>query len=144
MPSRRAVWASWNYMAVPGDTRNTPPQVSYWLNRLQQLDTTEDVFITLNPHRPPATALCIFDYDHPVFDSRALGVQPELWSLQGRRNTWFCGSYFGFGFHEDALQSGLAVAEALGGATRPWRLPDPSSRIHAEPLRAGDFVIAAE
>jgi hypothetical protein len=52
-----------------------------------------------------------------------------LWSLQGQRNTWFCGAYFGAGFHEDGLQSALAVAEALGGVRRPWDVANESSRI---------------
>ncbi|MGB0572817.1 MAG: NAD(P)/FAD-dependent oxidoreductase [Alphaproteobacteria bacterium] len=137
MPRRRSVWASWNYVgevgaatSTGGGTHNGPPQVSYWLNRLQGLNAHEDVFITLNPKRPPTNPVATFEYDHPMFDSGALAAQPELWSLQGTHNTWFCGSYFGYGFHEDALQSGLAVAEALGGQMRPWSLSDPSSRIH--------------
>lgn len=144
MPRRRAIWASWNYMAAQGDHAGAPPQVSYWLNRLQDLDAHEDVFITLNPARPPAHALASFDYDHPMFDTGALAAQPELWSLQGTRNTWFCGSYFGFGFHEDALQSGLAVAEALGGTRRPWTLPAPSGRIHVGPAPVAELAMAAE
>jgi len=149
MPRRRSVWASWNYV-TPADANglsgNGPPQVSYWLNRLQGLDTREDAFITLNPARAPATSktLATFAYDHPMFDTGALAAQPELWSLQGARNTWFCGSYFGYGFHEDALQSGLAVAEALGGHMRPWSLPDPSSRIHVMADRGLEFAVAAE
>lgn len=132
MPKRKSVWASWNYLA---DTRSEiarPPEVSYWLNRLQNLPANQDVFLTLNPANPPASGhrVAEFDYHHPLFDSAALSAQPELWSLQGERNTWFCGSYFGYGFHEDALQSGLAVGEALSGTTRPWSLPDPSSRLH--------------
>ena len=153
MPRRRGVWASWNYVtqdapgpsASDGVTDHVPPQVSYWLNRLQGLGTREDVFITLNPARAPdpSKTLAAFTYDHPMFDSAALAVQPELWSLQGTRNTWFCGSYFGFGFHEDALQSGLAVGEALGGYDRPWSLPDPSGRIHVA-THAPDYAMAAE
>jgi predicted NAD/FAD-binding protein len=73
-----------------------------------------------------------FDYTHPLFDAAALSAQQELWRLQGQRNTWFCGSYFGYGFHEDALQSGLAVATALGEAP-PW--PAQESRIAAMPDR---------
>jgi predicted NAD/FAD-binding protein len=57
-----------------------------------------------------------------------------LWNLQGVRRTWFCGAYFGHGFHEDGLQAGLAVAEQLGGLRRPWRLDQPNSRIHCSPL----------
>ena len=56
-------------------------------------------------------------------------AQEQLWSLQGARRTWFCGAYFGAGFHEDGLQAGLAVAEALGGVRRPWRVRDESGRI---------------
>ena len=63
-----------------------------------------------------------------------MAAQRRLWSLQGRRNTWFCGSYFGSGFHEDGLQAGLAVAEALGGVRRPWSVPDESGRIVIDPL----------
>jgi predicted NAD/FAD-binding protein len=88
--------------------------------------------VTLNPSRDPAPGTIIreFDYTHPFFDRAALAAQRRLWSLQGDRRTWFCGSYFGYGFHEDALQSGLAVAEQLGGARRPWSVPDESGRIH--------------
>ena len=56
-------------------------------------------------------------------------ILERLWSLQGQRRTWFCGSYFGYGFHEDALQSGLAVAEQLGGTRRPWTVENESERI---------------
>jgi predicted NAD/FAD-binding protein len=131
-------------MAVSGDRRPGPPRVSYWLNRLQDLDRREDAFITLNPAETPANAVARFDYDHPMFDSGALAAQPELWSLQGRNRTWFCGSYFGFGFHEDALQSGLAVAEELGELSRPWTVADASGRIHVQPADVEELVIAAE
>jgi predicted NAD/FAD-binding protein len=57
-------------------------------------------------------------------------AQTRLWSLQGVRRTWFCGSYFGHGFHEDALQSGLAAAEAMGAPRRPWTVANESGRIH--------------
>jgi hypothetical protein len=69
-------------------------------------------------------------YDHPLFDAGAIAAQREIWSLQGARATWFCGSYFGHGFHEDALQAGLAVAEQLGGVRRPWTVENESGRIH--------------
>ena len=67
--------------------------------------------------------------EHPIFDAEAIAAQDELWSLQGHRGAWFCGAYFGSGFHEDGLQAGLAVAEALGGVRRPWRVADESARI---------------
>jgi len=55
-----------------------------------------------------------------------------LWAVQGRDRLWFAGSYFGYGFHEDALQAGLAVAEDLGGSPRPWDVADPRGRVLAE------------
>ena len=73
-------------------------------------------------------------YEHPLFDRAAIAAQRELWSLQGRRNTWFCGAYFGAGFHEDGLQAGLAVAEELGGVRRPWTVAGEfGSHLSAEP-----------
>ena len=72
-------------------------------------------------------------YDHPIFDGAAIRAQKELWSLQGAGGVWFCGAHFGAGFHEDGLQSGLAVAEQLGGVRRPWRVADESGRIVVGP-----------
>jgi predicted NAD/FAD-binding protein len=136
MPKRRRVWSSWNFI---GDRRDgsgrdgdgRPLCVTYWMNRLQSLDPRDPLFVTLNPVREPAAGAVIreFDYSHPFYDRAALATQRDLWSLQGRRRTWFCGSYFGYGFHEDALQSGLAVAEQLGGVRRPWTVAGESDRI---------------
>jgi len=142
MPRRRRVWASWNFLGESGE-RVPKVCVSYWMNSLQPLATSTNYFVTLNPIRPVSegSEVARFRYDHPQFDARAIAVQRELWSLQGHRNTWFCGSYFGYGFHEDALQSGLAVAEQLGGVRRPWTVAGESDRIHTasdtdvEPLR---------
>jgi predicted NAD/FAD-binding protein len=69
-------------------------------------------------------------YRHPIFDEQAILAQRKLWALQGLRSTWYCGAYFGAGFHEDGLQAGLAVAEVLGGVRRPWTVADESGRIH--------------
>ena len=132
MPKRRAVWSSWNYIGPPsGDQAASGCTVTYWMNRLQNISSPAHLFVTLNPRRAPdpRTVIDSESYDHPMFDAAAIGAQRKLWSLQGRRNTWFCGSYFGAGFHEDALQSGLAVAEALGGARRPWTAANESGRI---------------
>jgi predicted NAD/FAD-binding protein len=68
-------------------------------------------------------------YEHPIFDAKAIAAQRKLWPLQGKQNTWFCGAYFGAGFHEDGLQAGLAVAEQLGDVRRPWQVANESGRI---------------
>jgi uncharacterized protein len=134
MPRRRRAWSSWNYIGSAGESRGAIC-VSYWLNRLQGLDPRRDFFLTLNPIHPPrgGSVLARFAYDHPGYDAAAGAAQAELWRLQGVARTWFCGSYFGAGFHEDALQAGLAVAEALGGVRRPWTVPAESGRIHLAP-----------
>ena len=69
-------------------------------------------------------------YAHPLFDARSMRAQQDLWSIQGNDGVWFCGAYFGSGFHEDGLQAGLAVAEAIGGVRRPWKVANESGRIH--------------
>jgi len=129
MPRRRAAWSSWNY--VGGSDAPDQVSVTYWMNKLQNLRTATNVFVTLNPARPPreGSALRVETYDHPLFDAAAVSAQKRLWSLQGARNTWFCGAHFGSGFHEDGLQAGLAVAEQLGGVRRPWSVAGESSRI---------------
>jgi predicted NAD/FAD-binding protein len=99
------------------------------MNSLQCIPHDTLLFVTLNPQREPRNPWHREIYDHPLFDSTAITAQRQLWSLQGPRNTWFCGAYFGSGFHEDGLQSGLAVAEELGGVRRPWRVANESGRI---------------
>ena len=132
MPRRAAVWSSWNYLSRSADDGRDRVCVTYWMNRLQDLDRRVPLFVTLNPHREiaPEAVLRSFDYEHPAYDLAAGRAQRDLWRLQGHRNTWYCGSYFGAGFHEDGLQAGLAVAEALGGVRRPWTVADESGRIH--------------
>lgn len=129
MPRRRPLWASWNYV---GDNPEGRCVVSYWMNKLQRLECREQLFLSLNPRTMPRAESILYqtDYDHPLFDAAAIRAQEKLWSLQGVRNTWFCGAHFGAGFHEDGLQAGLAVAEQLGRVRRPWRVADESGRIH--------------
>jgi len=130
MPKRRSAWASWNYVA-DSRSRDSNVSVTYWMNRLQSLNAPDNLFVTLNPIREPAADRVIreIDYTHPSFDHAALATQQRLWTLQGHSRTWYCGSYFGYGFHEDALQSGLAVAEQLGGIRRPWSVAGDNVRI---------------
>lgn len=129
MPKRRRAWASWNYIGS-----NDGLCVSYWMNRLQSL-SGRDLFVTLNPPRAPKAGTLLRSelYEHPIFNAEAMSAQRELWSLQGQGGVWFCGAHFGAGFHEDGLQSGLAVAEQLGGVRRPWRVADESGRIVVGP-----------
>jgi uncharacterized protein len=138
MPYRRRVWSSWNYLSNdPGNSRSL--SVSYWMNRLQGFTNAKPMFLTLNAHRNVREDSILYatDYTHPIFNARAMNAQRRLWSLQGQRNTWFCGAYFGAGFHEDGLQAGLAVAEALGGCRRPWVVANESDRIAIHEPKVG-------
>ncbi len=131
MPIRTRTWASWNYLGQRnGHSQTNDLCVSYWMNRLQGIDDPRPLIVTLNPRKAPRPGSEIdrMVFDHPIFDAAALVAQKDLWPLQGQRNTWYCGAYFGAGFHEDGLQAGLAVAEALG-AHRPWPLVNPSDRL---------------
>jgi len=134
MPIRKRTWSSWNFIERQKNNASNNLCVTYWMNRLQSLDHTTSLFVTLNPTHEPSEKSIIqeFDYTHPFFDQAALISQQNLWSLQGHRRTWYCGSYFGYGFHEDGLQSGLAVAEQLGGQKRPWKVANENERLHLQ------------
>ena len=135
MPRRRWAWASWNFLARGISDHHSTLCVSYWMNRLQGLASDQQWFVTLNPPIAPGRAATHYSttYEHPQFDRAALQAQSDLWRLQGVARTWFCGSYFGYGFHEDGLQSELLVAEQLGGVHRPWAMPAQTSRVPLPP-----------
>ena len=138
MPRRREVWSSWNYVAE-GSGRDGKPSVTYWMNRLQNLPETPALFVSVNPGRQPdaAKAHARFTFEHPMYDSAAIRAQRDLHEIQGMRDTYFCGSYCGYGFHEDALSAGLDVAEQLG-ACRPWPKPAEHRRIGDPPKVVAD------
>jgi predicted NAD/FAD-binding protein len=109
LPRAPAARASWNYRL--GDDGR--PTVTYHLNQLQALDSDRDYCVTLNQAVAEEHVLGRFTYEHPLYTVATLRAQAELPRLAGER-THFAGAYFGNGFHEDGLASGLAVARALG------------------------------
>jgi predicted NAD/FAD-binding protein len=139
MPRRRRLWSSWNYLKQRKGAENDLC-VTYWMNRLQNLQSDTNLFVTLNPYAEihPKAVEAAFDYQHPTFDNATLDAQKNLWAIQGTRRTWYCGSYFGYGFHEDGAQSGLAVAERLGGMNRPWPVSGQANRIALPEIAAGE------
>jgi predicted NAD/FAD-binding protein len=141
MPQRRSAWASWNYLR--GGNGEGRVCVSYWMNRLQSLDESRPVFVTLNPTAPPPAekTFARFTYEHPQFTHAAIAAQSDIAGFQGARRTWFAGAWLGHGFHEDGLASGLAVAHRLG-AKLPWRAPAASQP--SRPARIASSAIAGE
>ena len=116
LPTRPAAWAAWNYeRAAHPSQESAQVCLHYLLNKLQPIPFAQPVVETLNPVRPIAAdkVLATFDYSHPVFDMAAIAAQRRVPALQGQQRTWFCGAWTGYGFHEDGLKSGLAVAEGL-------------------------------
>lgn len=123
MPKRRGAWASWNFLRWQREgSPVNDVSVTYWMNPLQGIADDKPLFVSLNPPFEPEKGLTFGRYlcDHPRYNAAAFAAQKRLDEIQGQRHTWFCGAWTGYGFHEDGLRSGLAVAEALG-ATAPWR-----------------------
>ncbi len=116
MPPNRRAWASWNYQRQSIAERRTPVVLTYHMNRLQRLRVQKQYFVTLNPPHPiaPQATVATFNYDHPMYTVASMATQAELPNLNGRRRTYYCGSYRGYGFHEDAVRAAVAVAAALG------------------------------
>jgi predicted NAD/FAD-binding protein len=134
MPKRKNAWASWNFLRWQREGSHVNDvAVTYWMNRLQGISDDKPLFVSLNPPFAPAPDLTFGRYmcEHPQYDAKAFAAQKRLDEIQGKRHTWFCGAWTGYGFHEDGLRSGLAVAEALG-ATVPWRAPPPELAEAAE------------
>lgn len=129
MPRRKHLWSSWNYLR--GTEGESQLSLTYWMNRLQPLDTRTPLFVTLNPHRPFAEGTVQYEvnYEHPLFDTAAIAAQRQLWRIQGSNRSWFAGAWMGYGFHEDGIQSGLEVAERIGPLERPWQVRNQRARI---------------
>lgn len=131
MPKRKRAWASWNYLQRRDGAGQDAISLTYWMNTLQPLPTATPVLVTLNPEIEPEaqTVLKTETYAHPVFDEAAVRAQVCMPRLQGEGGLWYAGAWMGSGFHEDGLQAGLAVAEAIGATVRPWGLVGCTSRI---------------
>ena len=116
LPAKRRAWAAWNYeRATSADKNSAQVCLHYLINMLQPLPFSQSVVVSLNPVRPidPALVHGRYDYSHPVFDVQAILAQQQLPALQGMQNTYFCGAWAGYGFHEDGLKSGLDVAARI-------------------------------
>jgi len=116
LPPNRKVWSSWNYVrSLRGEARS-PIMLTYHMNRLQNLSTKNTYCVTLNPKAPVGKGRLIEEmvYTHPIYTPESFASQAGIREISGRRGTHFCGSYLGYGFHEDAVKSAVAVAHAFG------------------------------
>jgi predicted NAD/FAD-binding protein len=115
MPDRKLAWAAWNYQRLRDTTDGSRVCLHYWLNTLQPLPFTQDVFVSLNPLTDIDASKIQgqFHYAHPVFDLAAIQAQRRMGGLQGQQHTWFAGAWMGYGFHEDGYKAGRAAAQAI-------------------------------
>jgi len=116
LPTRPKAWAAWNYeRALEEGQESARVCLHYLLNKLQPLPYEQAVVVSLNPTQTidPNKIIRTFDYAHPVFDQAAIDAQQHMHQIQGQQRTWYAGAWLGYGFHEDGLKSGLAVAREL-------------------------------
>ena len=113
MPKNPKVWSSWNSSIKKDEIEKN--SITYWLNLLQNLKCEENIFLTLNPYFKIDQSKIIkkVTFTHPYFDQSALNYQSQLINLQNKRNILFCGSYFGYGFHEDGIKSSIEMLKNL-------------------------------
>jgi len=116
MPPNSRAWASWNYVRETDAHDEDPVTLTYDMTRLQHLKASERYCVTLNPQKPvsPERVIREISYTHPIYSFEAIETQAELAQLNGKRKTYFCGSYFGYGFHEDAVRAGSNVGALFG------------------------------
>ena len=116
MPKDEKLWASWNFLRLPNSSLKDPVNLTYYMNRLQNLKTKENYFVTLNPQKEILSSKIISStvMSHPQYNLQALDSQENLKRINGEGNIWFCGSYMGYGFHEDAVSSAINVVKQIG------------------------------
>jgi len=116
LPTRRKAWAAWN--AHVADDPSTACSVSYCMNVLQSIASPEPFVVSLNRDAAidPQRVIARMRYQHPVYSHASIAAQRQRSAVNGHNRTWYCGAYWGFGFHEDGLRSGVEVASALGVA----------------------------
>jgi predicted NAD/FAD-binding protein len=119
MPRRRRAWGSWNFHLEPGADGLAAPAgsstVTYWMNALQQLDADREFLVTLNrtAEIDPGKVIRRMTYSHPVFTPDAVAAQERWGEVSGADRLHYCGAYWGWGFHEDGVQSALRACERL-------------------------------
>lgn len=124
MPINKNAWASWIYgcnNSLKNDNSNNL-SVSYWMNNLQNIDNSYPLFVTLNPNIEikKSDIFAQFEYNHPIFDEKAVKAQSQVDQIQGIDNIYFCGAYQSYGFHEDGIASGIRLLNKMNIKT-PWQ-----------------------
>ena len=118
MPKNKITWSSWNFINHKNEEQSFT--LTYWMNNLQKLKTQKNYFVTLNPKKVPKTIHNLTIFKHPKFNLQTIKSQKKIIDLQGGNNTFFCGAYHGYGFHEDGIQSAVYISKMLD-VDIPWK-----------------------
>ena len=113
MPKNKKAWCSWN--SSMNSTNIEKTSVTYWINQLQNLKIDRNIFLTINPYKeiPADKIFKKVAFTHPYYDTEALLNQSRLCNIQNKKNILFCGSYFGYGFHEDGIKSTIEMLKTI-------------------------------
>ena len=109
MPRNHKIWSSWNYIS----NKNQKSSTTYWMNQLQDLNTSLNVFVSLNPFKMPNKSLIHkkIVYEHPIFNNSTNKAQKLINKIQGKDNIYFVGAWLGYGFHEDGISSAIEISK---------------------------------
>jgi len=117
MPKNKKVWSSWNFLQDIDEDRFS---LTYWMNKLQNIQKSKNFFVSINPKIIPNNIIDVTNFEHLIFNNKVLIAQKKLGTIQGVQNTFYCGSYCGYGFHEDGIQSAAYICTKLG-INLPWK-----------------------
>lgn len=116
MPKNKTAWSSWNFLQ---NTKNNQFSLTYWMNKLQKIDKQQNYFVSINPSKKVNNIIDETFFEHPIFNEKTIEAQKKIGKIQGVQNTFYCGSYCGYGFHEDGIQSAAHISSKLG-TKLPW------------------------
>ena len=118
MPKNKKTWSSWNYISSKKEEKSS---VTYWMNVLQKINNSLNIFVSLNPYIIPSKSLThkIITYEHPIFNSKTNESQKKMIQIQGKDNIFFVGAWLKYGFHEDGIASAVNISKSFKVKV-PW------------------------
>ena len=119
MPKNKKTWSSWNYISSKSEEKSS---LTYWMNLLQKIDNSLNVFVSLNPYLTPIKSLTYkkIIYEHPIFNTQTNEAQKKMTEIQGKNNIFYAGAWLRYGFHEDGIMSAVNISSLLN-IEIPWK-----------------------
>ena len=119
MPKNKKTWSSWNYISSKSEEKSS---LTYWMNLLQKINNSLNVFVSLNPYITPIKSLTYkkIIYEHPIFNTQTNEAQKKMNEIQGKNNIFYAGAWLRYGFHEDGIMSAVNISSLLN-IKIPWK-----------------------